>query len=139
MRMWKNNFIHTELKSSVLIYVQYILEYCFFESSSARNKLPLAGSGELLIQSCKYKNNCKRQSRKSTIWLTSNPFKYPEIPNRGIKKNTPMIRIHRLVKFAIKEKKVLPSPLMILRSTVFVYRNGQIQASERMKSAARLL
>ena len=53
-----------------------------------------------------------------------------------MKRKTPVIRMQRLKRLNRKEQVVFPSPLIMLRSTVFVYRNGQIHASVRIKFPA---
>ena len=54
-----------------------------------------------------------------------------------MKRKTPVIRMQRLKRLNRKEQVVFPSPLIMLRSTVFVYRNGQIHASVRIKISGK--
>ena len=54
-----------------------------------------------------------------------------------MKRKTPVIRMQRLKRLNRKEQVVFPSPLIMLRSTVFVYRNGQIHASVRIKFSGK--
>ena len=84
-----------------------------------------------------YTDNRRMQQRNRNIWLISRPFRYPLIPAAGMKRKTPVIRMQRLKRLNRKEQVVFPSPLIMLRSTVFVYRNGQIHASVRIKFSGK--
>ena len=69
----------------------------------------------------------------------SSPHRYPFTPNTGMKKNTPLILIPRLIVLMRKERVVLPIPFIILIRVVFVYKNGHIHANVTIKSPARRL
>ena len=79
------------------------------------------------------------QRRLTRSWLIRSPHKYPFIPNMPIPNHTPEIRTARPHKLFAKELFALPSPLRMLSRVVFIYRNGQIHASVRIKSPARVL
>ena len=102
----------------------FYIMYRFFCAENQLNILPA------------YTDNRRMQQRNRNIWLISRPFRYPLIPAAGMKRKTPVIRMQRLKRLNRKEQVVFPSPLIMLRSTVFVYRNGQIHASVRIKFPA---
>lgn len=49
------------------------------------------------------------------------------MPSSGIKRMTPPIRMPRLIMLIKKERFVLPIPLIMLISVLFVYKKGHIQ------------
>ena len=59
------------------------------------------------------------------------------MPNRGIRKNTNIIRIRVETIFVKKVKPVFPSPLIIALRDVFVYKNGQIKLNDIINVPAR--
>ena len=61
------------------------------------------------------------------------------MPNRGIRKNTNIIRIRVETIFVKKVKPVFPSPLIIALRDVFVYKNGQIKLNDIINVPAREL
>lgn len=69
-------------------------------------------------------------------WLARSPQRYPWIPNPGMARNTPAIRISSPKKLMKKVYAVFPSPFIVLSIAAFVYRNGQIQASVTIKRPA---
>ena len=73
---------------------------------------------------------------KTAAWLMSSPHKYPRIPKIGIIKKTLAIRKSKPNVLKKKEILAFPSPFMILRSVLFVYRNGHIHARVMMNRPA---